>query len=79
MYVCNCNGLNRRAVDQAIANGAHSPAAIFRELDCKAQCGKCVGEMRGLITACRHLDARGPASRHDHGAAAPMHYLLAAE
>ncbi|MFA5120775.1 bacterioferritin-associated ferredoxin [Zavarzinia sp.] len=77
MYVCNCNGLNRRAVDAAIADGAETTGAVFRSLDCKPQCGKCVGEIRGLIGACGHRDACGhaPAAPGE----APQLFLLAAE
>lgn len=80
MYVCNCNGLNRRAVEDAIAEGARTPAAVFREHDCQVRCGKCVGEMRGMITACRHLDACGPSPcAKGQPAEMPATYLLAAE
>ncbi len=54
MYVCNCNGLSRRAVDGAIAQGATTTSAVFRTLDCSPQCGKCVCEVRALLVSCRH-------------------------
>ena len=75
MYVCNCNGLNRRSVDRAIADGAHTTAAVFRDLDCRPQCGKCIGEVKAMITACRHRDACGNAAC----ASQPAHFLMAAE
>ncbi|RJF87560.1 (2Fe-2S)-binding protein [Oleomonas cavernae] len=53
MYVCNCNGLSRRAVDGAIADGAGTTAAVFRRLECAPQCGKCVGEVHALVASCR--------------------------
>ncbi|WP_208112047.1 (2Fe-2S)-binding protein [Zavarzinia compransoris] len=76
MYVCNCNGLNRRSVNQAIADGARTTAAVFRDLDCRPQCGKCVGEVKALITACRHRDACGNAAAC---ATQAPHFLVAAE
>lgn len=51
MYVCNCNGLNERAVSRAIAAGCDSPAAIYRHHGCAPQCGKCAGEIYALLRA----------------------------
>lgn len=50
MYVCNCNGLRQRDVAQAIEAGASRPRDIFARHDCQAQCGKCVCDMRQMIT-----------------------------
>lgn len=76
MYVCNCNGLNERMVDEAVAEGARTVAAVFREHECRVQCGRCVGDMRNRINACRHLDSG--ACRAGSGLA-PEHFLVAAE
>ncbi|OGN47437.1 MAG: ferredoxin, partial [Caulobacterales bacterium RIFOXYA1_FULL_67_7] len=45
MYVCNCNGLRKRDVAQAIEAGACRPRDIFASHQCQAQCAKCVCEM----------------------------------
>jgi bacterioferritin-associated ferredoxin len=49
LYVCNCNGLRRRDVAQAIEAGATRPKDIFASNQCSAQCAKCVCEMRQMI------------------------------
>ena len=49
MYVCNCNGIREREVRAAIDAGAARPADIFRAHQCKAQCARCVREMRQMI------------------------------
>lgn len=51
MYICNCNGLNQRAIARAIAAGCDSPAAIYRHHGCSPQCGKCAGELCALLRA----------------------------
>ncbi|MCF4167476.1 (2Fe-2S)-binding protein [Zavarzinia compransoris] len=83
MYVCNCNGLNERMVDQAIADGARSAAEVFREHECRPLCGRCVGEVRTRINACRHRDACGsqPACGKKPAVSTPVHehFLMAAE
>jgi bacterioferritin-associated ferredoxin len=53
VYVCNCNGIREREVRAAIAAGASKPADIFRAKDCKAQCARCVCEMREMIQESR--------------------------
>lgn len=49
MYVCNCNGIRERQVRAAIEAGAQKPAEIFKACDAKAQCCRCVCEMREMI------------------------------
>jgi bacterioferritin-associated ferredoxin len=49
VYVCNCNGIRERQVRAAIEAGASKPAEIFRAHGCKAQCARCVCEMRDMI------------------------------
>ncbi|QEX24394.1 bacterioferritin-associated ferredoxin [Hypericibacter adhaerens] len=57
MYVCNCNGLSEGAVREQIArrssagggSGPGSVGQLFGCFGCKAQCGKCVAEMKQLI------------------------------
>jgi bacterioferritin-associated ferredoxin len=50
MYVCNCNGIRQRDVLLAVESGATMPAQIFHRHGCKAQCGRCVGEMQSFLT-----------------------------
>jgi len=49
MYVCNCNGIRERDVNQAIQAGAQKPADVFRHCQGAAQCAKCVCDMRCMI------------------------------
>ncbi len=49
MYVCNCNGIREREVRAAIDGGATHPAEVFRHSGCRAQCARCVCEMRQMI------------------------------
>lgn len=58
MYVCNCNGIREREVRAAIAAGAARPAEIFKACDSKAQCARCVCDMRQM------LDEQGEALRY---------------
>ena len=51
MYVCNCNGLREKDVNRAINSGASTPKAVFSHCDSKAQCAKCVCEIREMIDA----------------------------
>lgn len=53
VYVCNCNGLRERQVREAIAQGAATPAAVFRRCQSKPQCAKCVCDMRSMIEESR--------------------------
>ena len=71
MYICICNALKEGDVRQALAQGAHQPAEIFRHFGAKVCCGKCVGTMRGMSAqgGCagerRHLsDGHTPAPTH---------------
>lgn len=57
MYVCNCNGLRRRDVAQAIDAGAQRPRDVFARHQCQAQCAKCVCEMREMIAETRQAFA----------------------
>lgn len=49
MYVCNCNGIRERHVQEAIEAGAQRPADVFRHCQGAAQCAKCVCDMRRMI------------------------------
>ena len=49
VYVCNCNAIRQRDVQHAINCGAATPKAVFAHCGAKAQCAKCVCEMREMI------------------------------
>jgi bacterioferritin-associated ferredoxin len=50
MYVCNCNGIRERDVLAAADDGAMHPSEVFLRQGCRAQCGRCVEEMRAFLT-----------------------------
>jgi bacterioferritin-associated ferredoxin len=58
LYVCNCNGIRERDARAAIEAGAVKPAEVFRHCQCRAQCAKCVADLRRMIvdsqSALRH-------------------------
>jgi bacterioferritin-associated ferredoxin len=45
MYVCNCNGVTRAEVDEAISNGALAPEAVLAHHGCEPCCGQCLHEI----------------------------------
>jgi bacterioferritin-associated ferredoxin len=49
VYVCNCNGIRERQVRLAIAAGARRPADVFKSVDARPQCARCVCDMRAMI------------------------------
>ncbi len=55
MYICNCNGINQKAVAEAKQAGARCALDVYRLNGCKPQCCKCVPEMAQLVS---QLDVR---------------------
>ena len=49
MSVCLCNGLTRRDVQRALAEGADSLGAVFRLLQAAPQCGRCAARIRDML------------------------------
>jgi bacterioferritin-associated ferredoxin len=45
MYVCNCNGVTRAEVDEAIAAGAEAPEQVLAHHGCEPCCGRCLPEI----------------------------------
>lgn len=46
VYICVCNALNERKVDEAIGAGARSVAGIYKCHGCTPKCGRCIPMMR---------------------------------
>ncbi|MBL8548434.1 MAG: (2Fe-2S)-binding protein [Hyphomonadaceae bacterium] len=46
MYVCNCNGVTRREVEEAVAAGARCPKEVLAHHGCEPCCGRCLPEIR---------------------------------
>lgn len=52
MYVCVCNAIRESQVLGVIrVEGACTPGEIFRALDAKPVCGKCIPDMERLLKA----------------------------
>jgi bacterioferritin-associated ferredoxin len=51
VYICLCHGFTDKQVKGAIAQGRRSMSEIYACLGGKPRCGRCVGEVRALMTA----------------------------
>jgi bacterioferritin-associated ferredoxin len=49
MYLCNCNGLSEKEINEIADSGVAAVGSLFRCLDCRPQCGKCVPEIRTIL------------------------------
>ncbi len=57
MYVCNCNGVREKTVDEAIRNGADTFAKVHKHCGTKPQCGGCLSEIELKIKLAKHNNA----------------------
>jgi bacterioferritin-associated ferredoxin len=57
MYVCNCNGLTRKEVRKAIENRPRDAMDVHRYYQCEPQCGRCLPEIREMLSAAREPEA----------------------
>lgn len=48
MFVCNCNGLRERSVEEALP-GCRTVPDLFKKMDCRPKCGRCVSDIDALI------------------------------
>lgn len=49
MYVCLCNSLNEKAVEDAARAGARSPQGVHRHHGTKVECGQCLCTMAEIV------------------------------
>ena len=49
--ICSCFSIGERAINEAIAEGCDSAAALGAKLRCGTNCGSCVPELKALISA----------------------------
>lgn len=49
MYVCNCNGVTRGEVAEAIEAGAQKPRDVLAHHGCEPCCGRCLPEIADSI------------------------------
>lgn len=57
MYVCNCNGLTQKQVKQAIEDQPRDVMSVYKYYDCQPQCGRCVREIREMLSEAREAEA----------------------
>ena len=55
MYVCVCNAINERKVDEAITAGAQSVGRIYKHHGCAPKCGKCIPLIRERLQETRPM------------------------
>lgn len=54
MIVCQCKVVTDRAVDDAVAQGARTVAAVCRATGAAQDCGSCIFSVKTLV--CEHLE-----------------------
>ena len=59
MYVCICNALTEKVVQQAIEAGADTPDQVFRACGAERACGRCVPHMAQMIAGFQVLQGCG--------------------
>lgn len=50
MYVCNCNGITTKDIDEAVRAGATKALDVYRHKGTKPQCGRCVKEITHRVS-----------------------------
>ena len=49
MYICLCNNLNSKKVNDAMEKGISSTKKIYSFYNCKPKCGKCIDLMNCIV------------------------------
>jgi len=57
MYVCICNGVTDRDIQEAVLRGARTVKDLRRELGVASDCGKCAGCAREVLCDARRAEA----------------------
>ena len=63
MYVCICNAITERDVRAQVSQGCRSVAQVYRGLNCKPQCCKCVDDIRRVVDGTEALSLAGTPHR----------------
>jgi len=63
MYVCICNAITDSEVRTLVDQGCRSVAQVYRGLDCKPQCCKCIDDIRRVVKGADALSLPGAAHR----------------
>lgn len=77
MYICICNAVNDKTINEAIERGAASADEVFEMLGVAAKCGTCKSGIEGMIKAAS--DERSGVRTLDPALSSPREYSLAAE
>ena len=51
MYVCVCNAVTEKQIQQAIAEGAVTVAQLREKLEVSGNCGMCIGSVMECLQA----------------------------
>ena len=62
MFVCNCNGIRCKQVDEAIRAGARKPRQVHAHHGCEVQCARCLPEIADRIREARSVDQASAAA-----------------
>jgi bacterioferritin-associated ferredoxin len=49
LYICLCNNLNSKKVNDALQKGVSSSKKVYSFYNCKPKCGKCIDLMNCII------------------------------
>jgi bacterioferritin-associated ferredoxin len=55
MFVCICNAVNEKSIQQAVSEGAQNVRDVRRSLNVGSQCGKCVRQAHEVIEQAKAL------------------------
>ena len=63
MYVCICNALKDRQLAEAAADpSVKSSACVFKQLDAKPKCGRCLPDVAEIISSVQISNGNDAAS-----------------
>lgn len=60
MYVCICNALNDRKVDEALSGGASTVSDVFKHHGCSPRCGSCINHVRDKVGLASQSQGEAP-------------------
>lgn len=55
MWICSCNEISDKQIDEAIKSGAQTVSQIYKMIGCKAQCEVCVPYIKEKIKKSKKL------------------------
>lgn len=60
MYVCVCNAVTERQIEEAVENGAKTVKDLNAELGVGSDCGSCVSCAKACLKAAKQTNAVAP-------------------